>query len=111
MIKRNHQGHGINIEWNCCLICERKQKTKIKDEALKTVASNIIELRNLGKLGLEWYAITKILDENWNRVHTTLYESLKTNNVCFHRTCGMNYNKQKLERFTKNVTMRNSTVL
>ena len=23
------------------------------------------------------------------------------NNACFHRNCGMNYNKQKLERFTQ----------
>ena len=103
VIKRNHQGHGINIDWNYCFICQRKQKTKITntDETLKTVASNITELRNLGELDLEWYAITKILDENGNRVHTTLYESLKMNNVCFHKKCGMNYNKQKLERFTK----------
>ena len=59
------------------------------------------EFRNLGELDLEWDAITKILNENGDRVHTTLYESLKTNNTCFHRNCGTKYNKQKVEWFTK----------
>ena len=33
--------------------------------------------------------------------YTPLYESLKTNNTCFHRNCGTKYNKQKVEWFTK----------
>ena len=82
-MKRNHQGRAINIDWNYCFICQRKQKTNITNahETLKTVASNITEFRNPGELDLEWDAITKILDENVNRVHTTLYESLETNNA------------------------------
>ena len=60
------------------------------------------EFRNLSELDLEWDAIIEILSENGNRVHTTLYKSLKTNNVCFHRNCGTKYIKQKLEQFTKN---------
>ena len=59
------------------------------------------EFRNLVGLDLEWDAITEILDKNGNRVHTILYESLKTNNSCFHRNCGTKYNKSKLEWFTK----------
>ena len=102
-MKRNVQGRAVNIDWNYCFICQRKQKTDITNthETLRTVASNITEFRNLGELVLEWDAITEIVDENGNRVHTTLYKSLKTNNACFHRNCGTKYNKQKLERLTK----------
>ena len=103
VMKGNHQGRAINIDWNYCFICQRKQKTNITstDEKLKTVASNITEFRNLGERDLEWDAITEILDENGNRVHTTVYESLKMHNACFHRNCGTKYNKENLERFTE----------
>ena len=103
VMKINRQGHAVNIDWNYCFICQRKQKTNITntDETLKTTANNITEFRNVGELDLEWDAITEILDENGNRVHTTLYESLKTNNMCLHRNCGTKYKKQKLERFRK----------
>ena len=103
VMKRNHQGRAINIDWNYCFICLRKQKTNITytDEILKTVARNITEFRNLGELDLEWDAFTEILDENANRVYTTLYESLKTTNACSHRNCSRKNNKQKLERFIK----------
>ena len=99
-MKRNRQGHVINIDWNYCFICQRKQKTNLidTDETLKTVANNITEIQNLGELDLEWDAITEIVDGSGNWVHTTLYESLKTNNACFHRNCGTKYNKQKLQR-------------
>ena len=41
------------------------------------------EFRYMGELDLEWYAITEMFNENGNRVHVTLYESLKTNNKYF----------------------------
>ena len=46
-MKRNHQGRAINIDWNYCFICQRKQKMNITntDEALKTVESNITEAK------------------------------------------------------------------
>ena len=50
---------------------------------------------------LEWDAVTDIVDENGNRVHTTLHESLRTNNACFPRNFCSKYNKQKLERLAK----------
>ena len=63
---------------------------------------NITEYRNLGKPDLDWNAITETVDENGNRTNSsTLYESLKKNWACFHRTCGSKYNKQKLERLVK----------
>ena len=68
---------------------------------MKTVVSNITEFRNLGERDLEWDAITEILDENGNRVQTTVYESLKMHNACFRRNCGTKYNKENLERFTE----------
>ena len=46
-------------------------------------------------------ALTNLQNDQWKWEHTTLYESLKTNNACFHRNCGTKYNKQKVERFTK----------
>ena len=39
------------------------------------------EFRYMGELDLEWYAITEMFNENGNRVHVTLYESLKRNNA------------------------------
>ena len=78
-MKRNRQGCAINIDWNYCFICQRKQKTNITntDETLKTIASNITKLRNPGELDLDWDAITEIVNENGNHVHSTLYRSLK----------------------------------
>ena len=82
-MKRNRQGRAVNIEWSYCLICQRKQKANITNtyQTLRTVASNMTEFRYMGELDLEWYAITEMFNENGNRVHVTLYESLKTNNA------------------------------
>ena len=69
---------------------------------IKTVANNITEYRNLGELDLDWNAITETVHENGNQTNSsTLYESLKKNQVCFQRTCGSKYNKQKLEQLAK----------
>ena len=63
VMKGNHQGRAINIDWNYCFICQRKQNTNITntDEKLKIVASNITEFRNLGERDLEWDAIIEII--------------------------------------------------
>ena len=115
-MKRNQQVHVINIDWNYCFICQRKQKTNITntDKTLKTVASNTTDFRNLGELDLEWDAINEIIDENGNRVHTILYESLKKiTRVSTEIVARSSYNKQKLERLTikrENVKQRSSWV-
>ena len=85
-------------------LAKKRQKKDITDtdDTLKTVANNITEYRNLGKLDLDWNAITETVNENRNRTNSsTLYESLKKNWACFHRTCGSRYNKQKLEQLAK----------
>ena len=64
-------------------LAKKRQKKDITDtdDTLKTVANNITEYRNLGKLDLDyWNAITKTVNENRNRTNSsTLYESLKKN--------------------------------
>ena len=85
-------------------LAKKRQKKDITDtdDTLKTVANNITEYRNLGELDLDWNAITETVDENGNRANSSnLYESLKKNQACFHRTCGSKYNKLKLERLAK----------
>ena len=60
------------------------------------------EFRYMGELDLEWYAITEMFNENGNRVHVTLYESLKANNayILFYisnllaKAPGLNLNKK-----------------
>ena len=63
-------------------LAKKRQKKDITDtdDTLKTVANNITEYRNLGKLDLDWNAITETVNENRNRTNSsTLYESLKKN--------------------------------
>ena len=94
----------VNVDWKYYFICQKRQKKDIidTDDILKTVANNITEYRNLGELDLDWNGITETVDENGNRTNSSnLYESLKKNQTCFHRTCGSKYNKLKLERLAK----------
>ena len=104
VMKRKANEHPVNVDWKYCFICQKRQKKDITDtdNTLKTVANNITEYRNLSELDLDWNAITETVDENGNRTNSsTLYESLKKNRACFHRTCGSKYNKQKLEWLAK----------
>ena len=90
-------------------LAKKRQKKDITDtdDTLKTVANNITEYRNLGELDLDWNAITETVHENGNRTNSsTLYESLKKNRACFHRTCGSKYNKQNLERLAKKTVLK-----
>ena len=103
-MKRKANECPVHIDWKYCFICQNRQKKDITDtdDALKTVANNIIEYKNLGELDLDWNAITETVDENRNRTNSsTFYESLKKNWACFHRTFGSKYNKQKLEQQVK----------
>ena len=103
-MKRKSNGCPAVVDWRHCFICQKKNKRDITntDDTLKTVANNITEYRNLGRLDLAWNVITEVVDEEGNRTQaSSLYESLKQNKACFHRVCGSKYNKQKLKRLEK----------
>ena len=104
VMKRKANERPVNVDKKYCFICQKGQKKDITDtdDTLKTVANNITEYRNLCELDLDWNAITETVHENGNQTNSsTLSESLKKNQVCFQRTCGSKYNKQKLEQLAK----------
>ena len=81
-MKRKAKEYPLHIDCKYCFICQNRQKKDITDtdDALKTVANNIIEYKNLGELDRDWNAITETVDENGNRTNSsTFYESLKKN--------------------------------
>ena len=67
-MKRKANGCST-FDWKHCFICQKKHKRDITDtdDTLKTVASNITEYRNLGRLDLAWTVITEVVDENGNQ--------------------------------------------
>ena len=109
-MKRTATGCPV-VDWKYCFICQKKHKKDIitdSDDTLKTVANNITEYRNLGRLDLAWNLITEVTDEHGNKAEaSSLYESLKHNDARFHRTCGHKYNRQKLSGCRKNLMYLN----
>ena len=104
-MKRNSDGLPVHITWKHCFICQKTGKKDLtgSDDTLQTLANFITEFRNLGQIEeLVWDAINTVVDDKGNRSSApTLYHSLKKNSACFHRSCGSNYNKQKLDRLKK----------
>ena len=99
-MKRTSLGLPV-FDWKCCFICQKKRNQVIWDshDALETVAKNITDFQNLGRLDLNWDVITEYADEYGHRTHaSTLYESLIHNGARFHKACGSKYDKQKIQR-------------
>ena len=63
-------------------------------------------VQNLGELDLEWDAITEILDENGNRVHTTLYYA-KNGSVNFKHNKKVTKNWKSMALKVGNKTLLN----
>ena len=71
-MKRRATGCPV-VDWKYCFICQKKHKKDITDtkDTLKTVANNITEFRNIGRLDLEWNLITEVADEHGNRAQAS----------------------------------------
>ena len=88
-MKRTSLGLPV-FDWKCCFICQKKRNQVIWDshDALETVAKNITDFQNLGRLDLNWDVITEYADEYGHRTQaSTLYESLIHNGARFHKAC------------------------